>query len=326
LNKPPFDPADVVYSPAESSRIGTQFLKQRRENKGLGVPLGLKSIDKDFIPAMPGELVVILGRPGNGKTGFKMRWARYRSKELKKIPDNKRVVVYTSWEQTIEDLHAFNVAAEQRLSITSMARGEISDDEWNRILKAGMTTLQFPLWFSGHSLERRAKRVILSIANLRAGLHYIEDQGNVIDSVYLDYLQRIPPEGNPESKTIAVSDNLDRLKEAAEEFACPFIVSAQAKREVDERDIPVPQSDDGQWTSNIEQTADKLFSLVRPAKYRKDGDEFDDITVNGSCQMLISLLKQKLGVANTKYWVYFDPVYNKLDELEKNRYNQREDI
>src|SRR3990167_4806879 len=76
------DPLDIIYTPQQIVTIGTSYLYERRKNKGAGIPLGLASIDKDFLPALPGELITVIGRPGNGKTGFMMRWARWRAEQL----------------------------------------------------------------------------------------------------------------------------------------------------------------------------------------------------------------------------------------------------
>lgn len=43
---------------------------------------------------------------------------------------------------------------------------------------------------------------------------------------------------------------------------------------------------------------------------------FGSKEVHGNDQMVISVLKQKLGPANFARWVKFDPIYNKLEELE----------
>lgn len=320
-----FNPADLVYSPEEISRIGTSYLDARRNNRGAGVPMYLASIDRDFIPAMPGELISVIGRPGGGKTGFMMRWARERAARIK---GTNRVVVYATYEQSIEELHAFNIAAEKRLSITGMARGEISDEEWKQVLAAGVDRLLTPIWLVGHSMERRKKRPVITVANLAAGLNFIETSvkpERVIDILFVDYLQRIPAERRAD-KTIEVSENVDRLKDLALQFGCPVVLGVQARREVEERSIPIPQLADGQWASNIEQSSDKIFSLVRPSKYRKEGEQFGTTTVTGKCQMLISLLKQKLGKDNESYWVYFNPEYNLLDELEMRKQDPRQDV
>lgn len=316
------NPSDIIYTPQQLFTTGTQYLEEKRRNKGGGIPIGVASIDKDFLPVVPGDLVSIIGRPGNGKTGFMMRWARWRAQQLREKNAIDRVVVYATWEQHIEDLYAFNLAAEARLNLTSMARGELTDAEWGQVVRVGAGRVTLPLWFVGHSMERRKKRPHLTIDNLGLALSEIEhwnDDRTQIDMVFVDYLQRIKPEGKAESKTIATSDIFDRLKDGALAFGCPFVVGVQAVREVDKRDEPIPLMDDGQWTSNIEQTSDKVLSLVRPRRYRQEGEMFGSVVVKGYCQMLVSVLKQKLGVDNKCYWVYFDPVYNQLDELELKR-------
>ena len=318
---PESDPRDLVFTPADSMRLTTQYLEHRREGKSIGIPLGLKSMDEFFIPAVPGDLITILGRPGNGKTGFMMRWARWRAKWLEQHEILDRVVVYATLEQTVEELTAFQYAAEEQLSITAMARGEITPEQWNHVLAAGVKRVTNPLWIIGHSAEAKRKRPKLTVNALALALESITDQmvgeeNYKIDMLFVDYLQRIPYEGRLDSKTEMVSENLDRLKDAGGAMACPVIAGVQAKREVDKYDPPIPQTDDGQWTSNIEQTSDKMISLVRPALYKKEGERFGEMKVQGRCQMLCSILKQKLGPANKAVWVYFDPVYNRLDELE----------
>ena len=131
------DPRDIIYTPMDIADIGTRYIDYRRKNKHLEIPLGLASIDADLNPLLPGDLVTVIGRPGNGKTGFMMRWARWRARKLLEQGDHDRIVIYLTYEQHIEDLHAFHVAAEERINVRSMARGEITDHDWERIQIAG---------------------------------------------------------------------------------------------------------------------------------------------------------------------------------------------
>ena len=321
------NPLDLVYSPQDIVTIGSKYLDTRRHDKISGIPIGLTSLDEKFLPLLPGELMSIIARPGQGKTGFMMRWARVRAKWLQDNGMIDRVVVYATWEQSIEELYAFNVAADTLLSVTDMAMGKIDDGNWNSVGEYGAKRIMLPLWFIGHSIERRKKRPNLTVTNLAKALDNTErwDNGKIqIDMVFVDYLQRIKFENDVESKTIGVSDNLDRLKDGALRFGCPFVVGVQATRAVEERDMPIPQMEDGQWTSNIEQTSDKIFSLVRPRKYKQEGESFgkkSPVIVQGHSQMLVSCLKQKLGPDNWVKWVFFEPEYNRLDELEMRNVN-----
>ena len=317
------DPKDIVFAPNEIGTLGSTYIGKRRDQKDDGIPLYFDLIDKDLIPMLDGEIMTIIGRPGSGKTGWMMRWARARAHWLANNNITNRIVVFATWEQHVEDLHAFHVAAEKGISVTQMSRGELSDIEWKEVLRSSIERINLPLWFIGHSIERRKRYGRIGISDITEALHSIEDWGNEknkIDIVFLDYLQRIPYNGK-ESKTIGISDNLDAIKNMALEVACPVVVGAQARREVEERRKPIPMLQDGQWSSEIEQTSDKVLSLVRPGKYRKDGEKFGSLKVEGHCQMLVNILKQKLGPDNESYWVYFDPTHNQLSLLESKKRN-----
>lgn len=309
---------DIVFPPNEVAIAGTQYLEYRRTHQDAGIPVGLASIDNDLLPALPGELISIIANPGNGKTGWMMRWARTRAQVIG--DDTTRAVVYATWEQSVEELHAFNAACETGVNIADMARGKIDEPGWNKIKAYETSRINLSLWFIGHSMERRKKRPQLTMNALAKSLDKIENWGKdkdfKIDMLFVDYLQRIKFDDKPESQTIGFSNILDRLKDCALALGCPVVVGVQARREVMERKEPIPGIDDGQWTSNVEQTSDKVISLMRPIRYRHENETMLGVTVQGHCQMLVSILKQKLGKDNWSKWVYFDPAYNQLNEIE----------
>lgn len=331
------DANDIVFSPVDIAELTEGYLAERRiaaETGGMaaGLPAYIPGLDADgdkddgFLPVLDGDIVSVIARPGNGKTSFMMRWARTRTKEIQKraaMGDKdaaRRIVVYCTWEQTVEALHSFHVAAANSdigLTVTKMARGKITDAQWAGIQASNVKRVSDPLWFVGHSIKRKAKRPTIDVDALAQALWAIENwQGEEnkfrVDSVFVDYLQRIPY-GHVESKTIGISDNLDRLKNAALALGSKVIVGVQAKPDVDKRDDPTPNMEDGQWTSNIEQASDTVITLVRPVKYKDQGETFASVTVNGYKQMLVTVAKQKMGDSNFAKWVDFDPRYNELE-------------
>jgi len=336
---------DIVFSPVDIQSLTNEYLRERREayergGLGAGLPLYVADLDasgdddKGFLPVLDGDMLSIIARPGHGKTSFMMRWARERTAAIRRAAAlgdqdaGRRVVVYCTWEQTVEALHSFHVASENAalgLSVTKMARGRITDEQWTGIEYANIQRIADPLWFIGHSIKRKAKRPSIDVDALAAALWNIEGwQGDndkfKIDSVFVDYLQRIPYD-RAESKTIGISDNLDRLKNAALALGTKVIVGVQASREVDKRDDPAPGMEDGQWTSNIEQASDTILTLMRPVKYRNQGESISGITVQGYTQMLITVAKQKMGMSNGRKLVSFDPRYNRLEALETRHIN-----
>lgn len=321
--------SSIVFNPQETSRLSIERLEYRRENKHLAIPFYLDQIDKHMIPLLPGDLITVIGRPGNGKTGFMLRWARARAAKLCEHLVQDRIILFVTYEQHIEDLNSIQMAADSGVNVTSMARGEVTDSEFAALRKAAVNRAMMPLWYVGHSMANRQERPRISPSVLIENLQRVEaDRGVAIDAVFVDYLQRIPFDGRPESKLVGTTEVLDQMKDFALVLNCPFIVGVQARREVDARNYPVPGMDDGQWTSNIEQASDKVFTVCRPAKYANEGDLFgpSNVPVKGHTQMVITLAKQKLGPDNISEWVYFDPAYNKLDGLEIKHYNLRTDI
>jgi replicative DNA helicase len=318
----PRDFSTILFTPEQIGNQTAAYLKQRKDNAGMAVRIGLKSLDEAddrgdlILPLLPGELMGILARPGNGKTSFMVRWARNRSEFLKANNITDRAVVYVTLEQSIEELNAFNLAAEKRLSITNMAMGQITPQEWVECLRDGINRRFMPLWNIGYSSMTDQKQTRIDTEAIAGALEIIKSQHKLtIDMIFIDYLQRIPYD-RAESKTVGVSDNLDTLKTMGLLLKAPVVVGVQAKREVDETDTKTPGLDDGQWSSNVEQSCDKVIGLMRPSIYFKEGEFCGKVIVRGFTQMSISVLKQKLGPANFVRWVKFNPIYNTLDELE----------
>ena len=320
------DPLDIIFSPAQVARAGTAYIEARCANTSDGVPFGVPTVDAQFLPMLPGELLTIISRPGHGKTMNLMRWARYRAQWLQDRNITDRVIVYLTFEQHIEDLHTFNTAAEVGIPVDLMARGRLDEDQLELVRNYGVRRAAIPIWFMGHSQERRKKRPHIDLSSVDESLMRIENWEDEnkrdlkIDMLFIDYLQRIPFEGRPESKTIGMDDNLNKIKDLGLKYACPVAVGVQAKREVDEKNPQIPEIGDGQWTSAIEQVSDRVMASVRPIKYKKESEFFGKTLVEGRNQCLLVLWKQKLGDCPFFWWLTFDPQYNRLNEAEERIY------
>jgi replicative DNA helicase len=338
MTKTPVETPDysrLVFTPLEASNATEKYVKQIQEGTEDGMPLYISRMEynperkKGFLPVKRGELIAVLGRPGNGKTGFMFRWARMRANDLRQRAKNgdpvaaNSVVLYFTMEQLVEELRLFHVAAEEGISTTDIANGKLDDETWGKVRKSlyGMHTT--PLWLAGKSLDRRKDKIKLTEDALRGTLESIEkwrgDEIEVqVDSVFVDYLQRFRSNGSDWVQFYG--DTFNGLKELAGDYATRMIVGVQAKREVDKYPVPIPQMDDGQWSSGIEQQSDGMMSVVRPSHYKAKGEDFDGVLVTGHEQMLITVLKRKLGQANFNDWVKFSPEYNRLDEQELKHY------
>ena len=318
------DYSSILFPPEEVARLGSQYLHFIQENRGNGITIGITEIDEHFYPLMMTELMSIIARPGNGKTGLMVYMARRRAKQLREQGVTDRVVPYITLEQSIEELNAFNLAAESKpnVSITRMVRGELTEAEWGTIHRAAVQRQFMPLWNIGYSSMGGKKQIAVDLDAIDGALGLIAAERK-IDVVFVDYLQRMPTSAETEtSKAVAVSNNLDGLKNLALKYRCPVVVGVQAKREVDDKADKVPGAADGQWTSNIEQTSDRVITLMRPAKYFAEGEEIPGMPgkrVRGKNQLIMSIEKQKLGDVGISVWTKFQPEYNIFDTMEGNQ-------
>jgi replicative DNA helicase len=323
----------LVFTPMEASTAGENYVTFRQENEGGGMPLYIPGMefnaakDDGFMPVLPGELISVIARPGHWKTGFKLRWARERARDLQRQAAlgnetaAKSVVVYVTLEQKVEELRLFQVAAENKISMSEVASGTIK--EWSAVTNGLRQLYSSPLWFVGRSMDRRKHKAQMTADTVYAALDEIEkwqddNQTQVIDSVFVDYLQKFRPTGD---FVEYYGGLMNTLSNWSSDFMTRMVVGVQAKREVDRRDIPIPMMDDGQWSSTIEQYSDGVLSLVRPCLYAKK--DFDGVVVSGTQQILISCLKRKLGPANFNHWGFIEPKYNIFSEAEIKSYNFR---
>jgi replicative DNA helicase len=166
-----FDYSRLVFTPNEASNATEKYIEEIRANDGDGMPLYISKLDytpadhKGFLPVKRGELITVLGRPGNGKTGFMLHWARKRAQDLKRraaLGEKTGIVLYFTLEQLVEELRLFHVAGEEHISATDMANGRMQDEQWQQVTNSlrGLTTM--PLWFAGKSLRRRKDKIKIS--------------------------------------------------------------------------------------------------------------------------------------------------------------------
>jgi hypothetical protein len=101
-------PQEMVYTPAEVARYTLDELERRRTEKAPGVPFGIGDVDAVMTPLRPGQLVIVMGRPGNYKSGMAQWWARRTAQELRRV-GAADVVTYTTLEMPIEELGMYDL-------------------------------------------------------------------------------------------------------------------------------------------------------------------------------------------------------------------------
>ena len=310
-----FDARNLIHTPAE---MMTELVKwAERTKQDPGIKFGIPVIDKRVIPLRPGNLACIIARPGHAKTSLLVYLARQEAQRIiERGTQDTEAVIYTTWEQTSEELTAM-LQADPDVNFSDIAwgRADVELVKSRAVKGAGV-----PVWIIGHGISRAGLNVprmtpdlvLQAIESMRA------DHGIRPTLMLFDYLQLIPTRLAKE-RMQQVTEMPIRLKELAMRVGAPAVAAVQARRDVDSRTPPIPELNDAQWASSIEQTADRVFSLWRPIQtMEKDalvklGDETFTVSSN---LMIIRLLKQRGDVGRHTWGMYFDPALMRLAELE----------
>lgn len=309
----------VVYSPQEVGALTVELLQDLRSNRTIGLRTGIDPLDEVMLPMRPGELVTVVGYTSHYKSGFMNFLARSAIRQCREGD----VVVKVTWEQSVEEDTLSWLAADSNTPVTAMVMGNA---DWDIVMQAYAKRITVPLWIVGHSSlrseERGKPRPRITMTDVLNACEYISvraiDGNQKIRMVVLDYLQRIRPDATDgNTKREQMMEAVNKAKDLAVSLGCVVVLGVQASRGVQDREFKLPRLDDGQETSNIEQSSDRVISLWYPIKTEPPGSKLEDGTVITENVLICGLLKQKLGVAPVVMPLYVDPGRNILAGIEK---------
>jgi replicative DNA helicase len=276
-----------------------------------GIPFGIDEVDRRILPLRKGTETILLGRPGMCKTTLLLALAKQESEQIiKRGAWEKEAVVFVSYEQTAEELSAI---LQTNIPLDDLVRGEADQ---KLVRQTSYQMAQRGIWIVGHGLGRtdpRAPR--LTPENVWRTIQVIQEEyKRTITLLCFDYLQ-IVPIGHARDRIQAVTEVPIRVKELAMAIGCPVVLAAQAGRQVDGYQWPIPALADCQWGSSIEQAADLVLSLWRPFNTYGDTDEQIPIVCDGKETMypvtdkllVMRMVKQRFKAGHHTWPLYLDP-------------------
>jgi replicative DNA helicase len=316
------DISKSVFAPQQVSQQAVKVVETRAATKGDGIETGIAELDKYLVPMRPGELVVVLGYTSNYKSGLMNFITRHHAKRIKAAGEaDKKVVMTFTWEQSVEEQGIVDISQIIQIPTDKMMRGELSDSEWKELHRGAVERGALPWWLVGHSIESKERRPRLSMADVYAAMAHVVDVQKVKPVlVALDYLQRMPLENSRRDHRIQFMEMVDAAKDLALAFHVPVLLGAQSGRQVQSRTWRLPQKDDGQETSNLEQSADKMISVWMPKNDYPVGQliEYGNDTFTVTENLLIcGLLKQKFGPAPKVMGLHVKPQVNEIYSLDR---------
>lgn len=306
---------NFVFDPSLVSTLTVNSIKAARENPDC-LSTGIPQLDDHFVMLRPRRVVGVLADTSHGKTSFMNILSRNFIPQL----NEDEVIVFATWEDSIEDLSLSFLSNASRIPVPSLFNGKLSMSEWNSMMKAATQRAETPLWLIGHSEQSETRRPRLTMTDIWAGMEYIVDKRKKkIRAVFLDYLQRINRDDQKGETRMQYMAIMDKAKDLALGFNTCVIPGTQVSRDIAERKWKQPQVHDAQETSNFEQTCDGMISLWIPKKTERVGDcLIEKKSIDGQAVfvtenlMMIQTLKQKKAQAPVLRAVNFYPETNEI--------------
>lgn len=225
----------------------------RQAGECIGIPTGLRRLDALTGGWRGGQLVVLAGRPGTGKSATKLHFARAAA--ASGVP-----VCIFSLEMPAGQLAGRMLVGGSGVDSQAFRVGSVDTTGWSQLEQAGAELSAIPVY-----LNDRANITIGAIRSQCKAMHRRGRCGMVI----IDYLQLLDTSTrNPNStreREIAAASRSAKL--LAKELDVPVILLSQLSRKVEERADKTPLLSDLRESGAIEQDADMVVFIDRPAMY-----------------------------------------------------------
>jgi len=247
-----------------------------------GVPAGFTDLDNLTGGFQNSDLIIVAGRPSQGKTAFVLSVARNAS-VLHNVP-----IGFFSLEMSAQQLVMRLMCAEARVDAHKVRTGRLPEDEWKKL---------------SMSVGRLYKAKILiddtpalSVLELRAKARRLKAEHNV-GMIVVDYLQLMQGARNAQSREQEISGISRSLKALAKDLNIPVIALSQLNRAVEARSDKKPALADLRESGAIEQDADVVIFVHRPEMYGIEKDTETGDPTEGLAEIIIG--KQRNGPTDT---------------------------
>jgi replicative DNA helicase len=271
-----------------------------------GVASGFKDLDELTSGFQSGELIVVGGRPGMGKTAFALNIAQHVAVEM------KEPVAIFSLEMSKEQLAMRMLCSEGMVDSGRVRKGFIGREDWPRLTNAAGRLAEAPIFIDDSSS--------LTVLEIRAKARRLKMEHGRLSLVVVDYLQLMRSRGNFERREQEISEISRSLKALAKEVKVPVIALSQLNRAVEHRGEKKPTLADLRESGAIEQDADVIIFLYKDdssGKTNFSGPSKDN-------RMVVDVAKQRNGPTD-KINLTFLAQFTKFVDYSPARYEEEEE-
>ncbi|CWH72657.1 TPA: replicative DNA helicase [Streptococcus pneumoniae] len=276
-----------------------QIVETRSQTDGFvtGLSTGFVGLDKITTGLHEGNLIILAARPAMGKTALALNIAKHVA-----TMERKPAVIF-SLEMGAEELIERMVASEGMIPGYHLKTGNLSTDEWKRLVQAQSNLYDTPIFVDDTAGIR--------ISEIRSKARKLSQEMGGLGIIIIDYLQLITG-SKGENRQQVVSEISRELKILAKDLRVPVIALSQLSRSVEQRQDKRPMLSDLRESGSIEQDADIVAFLYRDAYYQKEHSDSQE--ANNVTELILE--KNRHGSLEIVK-LYFHKEYTKFSSVEE---------
>lgn len=272
------------------ARVRAQ-LAEVRSGKLWGASTGFKSLDRLF-RLVDGELIVIAGRPSQGKTSLSRQLFYSRAKEIVQSGDNGQVVFFSSDDTS--DKFIMDLACTIANVDSNRIKGNVADrDEWDRV-EYELTAIESLPLFIDDTPHPTIEHLYYKCAMLNAQ--------KPVRLAGQDYAGLIRVDG-AKSERQEAEHAFSGVKGIGNTLRFPWIELSQITKGVESRADKWPTPSDLMYAGEAE--ANVCVTIMRPEHYISRGEdvECEDVYKHGVA--LVNVGKNKSGKVGVVPMAFF---------------------
>ncbi|HEY9327070.1 MAG TPA: replicative DNA helicase [Streptomyces sp.] len=247
---------DDFRLPAQTMEGTLDLIDDASNSRGLtGLATGFADLDSLTSGLQPGQMIVVAGRPGMGKTTLAMDMARACAIKHN-IP-----AAFISLEMGIDELNMRLLSAEAKVALHHLRSGTTTDEDWTRMARVLPRITAAPLYINESAT---------TLGTIQAKIRRLKSRVPDLGLVVIDYLQLVTVGGRQESREREVSTISRNIKLLAKELQLPIVALAQLNRGPENRNEKRPNKADLRESGSLEQDADIVALIYRDDAYEPE--------------------------------------------------------
>lgn len=226
------------------------------KEKIFGLKTGIDKLDEMTSGFMPGQLVIVAGRPSMGKSTLAMNMV-----EAAGLAGKFAVVFNLEMDKNALTLRM--AASLGKIYHDRIKSGQLEQEDWPK-LTAAVTRIKDADIFIDDDPSRTSLQVLSATRRIAGKV------GRSPDLVVVDYLQLLNDKGEGTDRITKISR---ALKMTAKALRCPVVALSQLNRGVEARPNKRPLMSDLRESGAIEQDADIIIFVYRDEFYNKESPD-----------------------------------------------------